>query len=95
MWPFGKTKHQKLNIIMALLEDTLAQVKALRLDVAKVRAENAALRLMLETRIANLEKLLEDATGNPETIAALAAEVAGAREDLSAFDADVPDSPTP
>jgi uncharacterized coiled-coil DUF342 family protein len=87
-----KKRHDE---IMAILEDTLAQVKDLRLDIAKVRKENADLRLVLETRITNLEKLLEGATANPETIAALAAEVAGARKDLQDFDADVPDAAPP
>jgi methyl-accepting chemotaxis protein len=77
---------------MAILEDTLAQVKDLRLSIAKVRKENGDLRLVLETRITNLEKLIEEGQANPETIAALAAEVAGAREDLDGFDADVPDA---
>lgn len=89
---FGNKTNKLLRQIMAILEDTLAQVKDLRLSIAKVRKENGDLRLVLETRITNLEKLIEEGQANPETIAALAAEVAGAREDLDGFDADVPDA---
>ena len=83
-------RHQE---IMAALEDALADLKALRLDVTKVRTENASLRTFLTDRIAALEKIIADGAGNAETIAAIAAEVAGLKTDVAAFDADVPDAP--
>lgn len=87
-----KERHRQ---IMAALEDALADLKALRLDLTKVRQENTSLRTFLTERIAALEKIIADGGANPETIAAITAEVAGLKSDLAEFDADVPDAPAP
>jgi hypothetical protein len=90
----GKLKTKILLLqIMATLNETLAAVNAARVDIAKIRVENSQLRLFLETTIKTLQDIISAGAADADTVAALGTAVAGLRDDLAAFDSDVPDAP--
>ena len=89
-------QNRKDRNIMSGINELTALAKANRELTAKIMAEVVKMKAALESRIASLETQIAALTITPEQLAALNAELEGARTDLSALDALNPDEePTP
>ena len=88
-------KQRKQN--MADIITLIALAKENNDTAKKIRAEVVAMKGALDLRIAALEKLISELTITPEQLAALEAELTGAKEVIAEIDALNPDetAPTP
>lgn len=89
------TTDQQRKQHMADITTLLALAKENNGQAKKIRAEVFGMKTALDGRIAALEKLISELTITPEQLAALEAELTGAKETIAEIDSLNPDATEP